>query len=334
MAWHIRMMPYSAPCAGTCTWLLMFVCMSLRCIAMPSSTSLIISRSSRGRNSASVGGSEGEGASAGDVVVFRHSSAKVDPKAPQPTGNPATCVRNPSLVRMCSGSSSSPATLLAVAECRYWAGDGCEPTNKDQTPQVRVGGPWPEPSRGCSRLSTDGGFTWGSLVHNVTGMGAIDMQTVFLPRLNKVMLAFNRHNPRHIDHQHVLWYRLGSLATLTATETRVAETSAAVVWEPPVSVQSRLVAPAGHESAWWGACPGPGRASVLQNEKGPHVGRIILAVYQEGIKGNSDWDPMDCRNPNFTSADGDWAASYCNQQACIIYLFAPTKSASDMRANA
>ena len=36
----------------------------------------------------------------------------------------------------------------------------------------------------------------------------------------------------------------------------------------------------------------------------------MLAVYQEGVKGNSDWDPGDCRNPNFTSPDGDWAAGY------------------------
>eukprot|EP01052_Picozoa_sp_SAG31_P042962 SAG31_NODE_6998_length_1824_cov_1.279420_2_plen_309_part_00 len=242
--------------------------------------------------------------SARDVVVFRHSSAEVDPKAPQPTGNPPTCIRNPTVARLISSvapanSSSSSATLLAVAECRYWAGDGCQP-KKVALPAGGVGGPWPEPTRGCSRLSTDSGASWAPLVHNVTGMGAIDMQAVFLPPLNKVMLAFNRHNPRHIDDDHVLWYRLGYIST-----------SLAMIWEAPVSVQQRLVRPAGSaRDAWWAACPGPGRATILQNPKAPHAGRIMLAVYQEGIKGNPDWDPSDCRNPNFTSSEGDWAAGY------------------------
>ena len=233
-----------------------------------------------------------------DVVVFRHWSADVNPKAPQPTGKPPTCVRNPAVARL-SSSGSNATTLLAVAECRYWAGDGCQP--KNALPAGGVGGPWPEPTRGCSRLSTDTGASWGPLVHNVTGMGAIDMQAVFLPPLNKVMLAFNRHNPRHIDDDHVLWFRLGSLST----------SAAAMVWEAPVSVQQRLVRPAGSaEGTWWAACPGPGRATILQNPRAPHMGRIMLAVYQEGIKGNSDWDPSDCRNPNFTSSEGDWAAGY------------------------
>ena len=244
-------------------------------------------------------------ASAPDVVVFRHGSADVDPKAPQPTGKPPTCFRNPTTVRIDSPSIRGPATLLAVTECRFWAGDGCHP-NKALPAAVGVGGPWPEPTRGCSRLSTDSGASWAPLVHNVTGMGALDMQAVFLPGLNKVMLAFNRHNPRHIDDDHVLWFRLGSLSAASS-----AAASRWMVWDAPVSVQQRLVRPANSAAdAWWAACPGPGRATILRNPKAPHIGRIMLAVYQEGIKGNSDWDPGDCRNPNFTSPEGDWAAGY------------------------
>ena len=239
-------------------------------------------------------------ASAPDVIVFRHWSADVNPKAPQPTGKPPTCIRNPTVARLDSTGSTGPATLLAVAECRFWAGDGCQPKT---LPTVGVGGPWPEPTRGCSRLSTDSGASWAPLVQNVTAMGAIDMQAVFLPPLNKVMLAFNRHNPRHIDDDHILWFRLGSLSRSAS--------SAAMVWEAPVSVQQRLVRPANSAAdAWWAACPGPGRATILQNPKAPHMGRIMLAVYQEGIKGNKNWDTGDCRNPNFTSPEGDWAAGY------------------------
>jgi hypothetical protein len=238
------------------------------------------------------------------VVVFRHGSASVDPKAPQPTGNPPTCVRNPTVARLdAGGSSSGPATLLAVAECRFWAGDGCQPKALPAGRRL-VRGPWPEPTRGCARLSLDSGQTWQPLVDNVTGMGAINLQAVALPSsLNyyKVLLAYNRHDPRHIDDDHVLWYRLGSLS----------EGAATVAWEPPVSVQQRLVRPAGSAAgAWWAACPGPGRATILRNTAAPHAGRILLAVYQEGIKGNPDWDPSDCRNPNTTSAEGDWAAGY------------------------
>ena len=130
-------------------------------------------------------------ASAPDVVVFRHWSADVNPKAPQPTGKLPTCIRNPTVARLGSGVSDKSATLLAVcvarppvhlrpspsppaqpdppfrprsfptspdfrarqvAECRYWAGDGCQPQNLSS---VGLGGPWPEPTRGCSRLSTD-----------------------------------------------------------------------------------------------------------------------------------------------------------------------------------
>jgi hypothetical protein len=201
-------------------------------------------------------------ASAPDVVVFRHWSADVNPKAPQPTGKLPTCIRNPTVARLDSTSSTGPATLLAVAECRFWAGDGCQPK---ALPTVGVGGPWPEPTRGCSRLSTDSGASWAEQVHNVTGMGAIDMQAAFLPPLNKVLLAFNRHNPRHIDDDHVLWYRLGSLSA----------SSAVMVWEPPVSVQQRLVRPANSAAdAWWAACPGPGRATILQNPKAPSHGAV------------------------------------------------------------
>ena len=128
-------------------------------------------------------------------------------------------------------------------------------------------GPWPEPTRGCARLSLDSGQTWQPLVDNVTGMGAINLQAVALPSsLNyKVLLAYNRHDPRHIDDDHVLWYRLGSLSA----------SSAVMVWEPPVSVQQRLVRPANSAAdAWWAACPGPGRATILQNPKAPSHGAV------------------------------------------------------------
>ena len=222
---------------------------------------------------------------ASPVVVFRHASATVNPKAPQPTGAAPTCIRSPTVSRL------GGQTLLAVAECRYWAGDGCQP---DHLPR-RLRGPWPEPTRACSRLSPDGGRTWGPLVHNVSGMGCGSLQSVWIPAQRKVLLAFNRHELRHLDVAHVLWYRLGSLLV-----------SGNMTWEAPINVDERLVKP--NVSAWWAACPGPGRALVLT--KGTRAGRIILAVYSEGIAGSTDSDPGGCRNPGATPAEGDWAAAY------------------------
>jgi len=252
-----------------------------------------------------------------DVVVFRHAGANVNPKAPQPTGDPPTCIRNPTVARLGIGISDKPATLLAVcgrppatghlrppphthtpttglaaSTCRTFLSRGF-PTHPtvllDRWPSAGTGqatdasprtcqwasaarGPSPRAAaRACRRTGTNpellriypcaavvrqgilscssykgwggsngSGASWGPLKHNVTGMGAIALQVVFLPPLvsrgavclaapvpksrdhsslnvrrtaqNKVMLAFNRHNLRHIDDQHILWCRLGSLS--------------------------------------------------------------------------------------------------------------------------
>ena len=125
----------------------------------------------------------------------------------------------------------------------------------------------------------------------------------------------------HIDNDHVLWYRLGRLA---ANQTTMVSPQT-MVWGEPVSVDPRLDAARKGDGAWWGACPGPGKAAVLSSA-GPHPGRIVLAVYQEGIAGNSDWDPDACRNVNATPAEGDWAAAYLSDDDGATWHVARTKN--------
>jgi sialidase-1 len=82
--------------------------------------------------------------------VFLHGESSSNINATYP------CIRIPSVISL----PTSPPSLAAFAECRYWVGDGCIPIgSKERTAEEG----FVDVRDLCMKTSVDGGMTWGAL---------------------------------------------------------------------------------------------------------------------------------------------------------------------------
>ena len=125
------------------------------------------------------------------TIIFHHSTRTA-------AGDFFPCIRIPSAIWLNNSSGDGAGTVLAFAECRRWAGDGCEPTALP---------PRPYPSSAeetnryvCMKASTDGGRTFGTLEPNITKMRSTNPAAVSIEHITpgndvasstKVLLFFD-----------------------------------------------------------------------------------------------------------------------------------------------
>eukprot|EP00730_Choanoeca_flexa_P017280 TRINITY_DN8301_c0_g1_i4.p1 TRINITY_DN8301_c0_g1~~TRINITY_DN8301_c0_g1_i4.p1 ORF type:complete len:443 (+),score=45.00 TRINITY_DN8301_c0_g1_i4:37-1365(+) len=173
----------------------------------------------------------------------------VDVFTPGELGYP--CIRIPSIVL--AGNS----TLIAMAECRNWTGDGCNPrgfegdkysvernSNRDL----------------CIKTSQDGGKTWSSL--NVVARNAMQPNLVWNGGQQQVLLNFNQVTPGD---------------TLTMTSKDMGRS-----WSEPASIGDSL-------GRFHSADVGPGVGIQLSPSNPAAPGRILFIAHNGAYVEDAVW---------------------------------------------
>jgi hypothetical protein len=208
-----------------------------------------------------------------EVFSFNESCGKYcgkhhDEQCPKDCKIP--CVRIPSVVRLGPAKGNS-TTLVAVAECRFRdVGDDCTPNT-----YMRPNATYPDYIDLCSKISNDGGLTWGPIQRNITKLPWWNQNPtmVYDEIRGRILMHFSRLSMQ------------GLRAEPNQYEHWVTISKDGYTWEKPLLLDQQLkrLSPPAYLSK-----PGPGTLTLLK--VGAYAGRIIVPIYFNHCAGLMQFD--------------------------------------------